>query len=96
MKAIITIIFLMSGICSQAQLSTNQFKQVTGMIKTASDKLVIEINALKAGRSIDSVRIKSLMDSVTVLRKSMPSYLVLYVDTLSGLKFKQDTLYIKK
>jgi len=100
----------MSAMASQAQLSTNQFKQVTSMIKTSSDNLYKEINWLKMQRTNDmlriaflenltaqhSIQIKVNSDSIISLNKLIPSYLTLYVDTLTGLKFKQDTLYFKK
>jgi hypothetical protein len=57
MKYILIIIFLLSGIYSQAQLSTNQNKQVTGMIKTETDKLYTEIKWLKSGKTADSLSI---------------------------------------
>jgi len=36
-----------------------------------------------------------LKDSITAVKKLIPSYLILYVDTAKGLNFKNDTLYIK-
>jgi len=57
MKYILIIIFLIPAICSEGQLSTNQFKQVTAMIKTASDNLYKEINWLKGQRVNDLARI---------------------------------------
>ena len=69
MKYILFIIFLLSEICSQAQLSTNQYKQVQGMIKTASDNLYKEINSLKAQRVNDTARI-AFLENLTAQQQS--------------------------
>ena len=38
----------------------------------------------------------TLKDTTVQLRKDIPTYLNLYIDTITGLNFKKDTLYIKK
>jgi len=37
-----------------------------------------------------------LLYRIEKVQSAIPSYLTLYIDTLTGLKFKQDTLYFKK
>jgi len=39
---------------------------------------------------------KPLFKKIEAVGQMVPAYLTLYVDTLTGLKFKQDTLYFKK
>lgn len=57
MKYILIIILSFGAIGSQGQLSAKQYKQVQGMIKTASDNLYKEINYLKTQRVNDLARI---------------------------------------
>jgi len=112
MKYILFIIFLLSGMCSQAQLSTNQFKQVTSMIKTSSDNLYKEINWLKTQRTNDllriaflenlttqhSIQIKANSDSIISIKKFMSDSLTgnLKVDTNGVLRVYNNILFSKQ
>ena len=86
-KIIIITIFLMSAIWSSAQLSNNQYKQVTGMIKTQTDILNKRIDSLK-------LRVKVLEDTAYKYR------LVLSFDTTTDFRATKNAtgylLQIKK
>ena len=69
MKYILIIILSFAAIGSQAQLSANQYKQVQGMIKTASDNLYKEINYLKTQRVNDLARI-AFLENLTAQQES--------------------------
>lgn len=74
MKQILFIAFLFMSFCADAQLSTNQKKQVTTMIATATTPLNTEIAKLKIEKSIDSLRIAVLMDSLKKYRPIVPEW----------------------
>jgi len=109
---ILIVIFLMSGMTSHAQLSTNQFKQVTSMIKTSSDNLYKEINWLKMQRTNDllriaflenltaqqSVQVKANLDSIISIKKYMADSLTgnLKVDTNGVLRVYNNILFSKQ
>jgi len=138
MKYILIIIFLMQGICSQAQTTAQQLSSLRAQ-DVIINKSIAELNAaivkmlsivaeydnkiakyeskiteqdakiaaIPAHNNTEIIKLlefqthqsllnKSLLDSITTLRKSIPAYLVLYVDTMTGLRFKKDTLYFKK
>jgi len=61
--------------------------------------IVAEQDAKIASMNVPAPAIQNngwFTDSIAPVKKMIPNFLVLYVDTMSGLKFKKDTLYFKK
>ena len=123
MKLLIIIIFLMSGIWSQAQTTASQLSALRAqdiIINQSIADLNAAIVKLLAIIAEQDKKIANIPTSAPVIQSNkwftdsikpikaelfrgiegvasmMPATLTLYVDTMSGLKFKQDTLYFKK
>jgi len=58
-------------------------------------KLNTHVTTLFAQTTNLAITNNALKDSIVAVKKLIPSYLTLYVDTTKGLNFKNDTLYIK-
>ena len=112
MKYILIIILSFFAIGSQGQTTAQQLSSLRAQdviinksiaeLNAAIVKLlaiVAEQDAKIASMNVPAPAIQNngwFTDSIAPVKKMIPNFLVLYVDTMSGLKFKKDTLYFKK
>jgi len=77
----------------KSEKSKDSIKLINAIVEM--NKLQTSVTTLFSQTTNLAATNNALRDSIAAVKKLIPSYLTLYVDTTRGLNFKNDTLYFK-